>query len=86
MSRATVLKTLLEYEMHPYHAQRVQAVTPDNYLSLLNFANWYLQQTAVNQTVPADVLFTYEDTFTGSGIFKVLNSHLCGHDDVRLTQ
>ncbi|GFX83613.1 uncharacterized protein TNCV_325621 [Trichonephila clavipes] len=47
---------------------RVQAITPDDYPRRLNFATWYLQQTAENQTFPADVLFTDEAIFTRSGI------------------
>ncbi|GFU53973.1 uncharacterized protein TNCV_3442571 [Trichonephila clavipes] len=65
--------------MHPYHLQRVQAITPDDYPRRLNFATWYLQQTAENQTFPADVLFTDEATFTRSGMFNMHNSHLWAH-------
>ncbi|GFV48916.1 uncharacterized protein TNCV_1343251 [Trichonephila clavipes] len=64
VSHQSVLWTLHEDKMHPYHLQRVQEITPRR----LNFATWYLQQTAENQTSPADVLFTDEATFTRSGI------------------
>ncbi|GFU34937.1 uncharacterized protein TNCV_2992291 [Trichonephila clavipes] len=66
VSHQSVLRTLHEDRMHPYHLQRVQTITPDDYSRRLNFATWYLQQTAENQTFPADVLFTDEATFTWS--------------------
>ncbi|GFW09165.1 uncharacterized protein TNCV_2101191 [Trichonephila clavipes] len=55
---------------------RVQAITPDDYPHRLNFATWYLQQTAENQTFPADVLFTDEATFTRSVGPYILPSRL----------
>ncbi|GFX20077.1 uncharacterized protein TNCV_1436371 [Trichonephila clavipes] len=78
-SHQSVLRTLHEDRMHPYHLQRVQTITPDDYPRRLNFATWYLQQTAGNQTFPADVLFTDEATFTRSGMFNMHNSHLWEH-------
>ena len=39
-SHVTVLKTLLEFEMHPYNLQRMQEMIPDIYLPRLNFAHW----------------------------------------------
>ncbi|GFV40876.1 uncharacterized protein TNCV_1637601 [Trichonephila clavipes] len=43
VSLQSVLRTLHEDIMHPYHLQRVQAITPDDYPRRLN-----LQQTAEN--------------------------------------
>ncbi|GFU53978.1 uncharacterized protein TNCV_5057011 [Trichonephila clavipes] len=79
VSHQSVFRTLHEDRMHPYHLQRVQAITPDDYPRRLNFATWYLQQTAENQTFPADVLFTDGATFTRSGMFNMHNSHLRSH-------
>ncbi|GFS86893.1 uncharacterized protein TNCV_216121 [Trichonephila clavipes] len=79
VSHQSVLRTLHEDRMHPYHLQRVQAITPDYYPRRLNFATWYLQQTAENQTFLADVLFIDEATFTRSGMFNMHNSHLWAH-------
>jgi len=81
VSHQSVLRTLHEDGMHPHLLQRVQAITPDDYLPSLNFARWYLQQTAANPTFPADVLFTDEATFTRSGMFNIHNSHLRAHDN-----
>ncbi|GFU32085.1 uncharacterized protein TNCV_3833351 [Trichonephila clavipes] len=72
VSHQSVLRTLHEDRMHPYHLQRVQAITPDDYPRRLNFATWYLQQTAENKTFPADVLFTDEATFTRSEVVPEL--------------
>ncbi|GFU34270.1 uncharacterized protein TNCV_4976271 [Trichonephila clavipes] len=79
MSHQSVLRTLHEDRMHPYHLQRVQAITPDDYPRRLNFAFWYLHQTAENQTFPADVLFTDEATFTRPCMFNMHNSYLWDH-------
>ena len=72
---------LLEGEMHAYHLQRVQAMAPDSYLPLLNFAHSYLEQTAFNRTFPAGVSFTDEVNFRRWSMLNVHNSHLWGHDD-----
>ncbi|GFY25494.1 uncharacterized protein TNCV_2486141 [Trichonephila clavipes] len=79
VSHQSALRTLHEDRMHPYHLQRVQAITPDDYPRRLNFDTWYLQQTAENQTFSADVLFTDEATFTRSGMFNMHYSHLWAH-------
>ncbi|GFT18452.1 uncharacterized protein TNCV_4059501 [Trichonephila clavipes] len=39
-SHQSVLRTLHEDRMHPYHLQRVQAITPDCYPRRLNFATY----------------------------------------------
>ncbi|XP_035216814.1 uncharacterized protein LOC118190234 [Stegodyphus dumicola] len=53
VSHAAVLR-LHEDRIHHYHLQRVQAMNLDEYFPCLNFAHWYLQQSAGNQTFPAD--------------------------------
>lgn len=35
--------------LHPYHVQRVQALTQSDYPRRVEFASWFLQQNAVNQ-------------------------------------
>ena len=53
----------------------MQAITPDTYLSRLNFVCSYLQTTA-NETPLADVLFTDKDTFTRLCMVNIHNFHL----------
>lgn len=81
ISHATVLRTLHEDGRHPYHLQRVQALTPADYPRRVTFARWYLQQAAAIPTFPADVFFTDECTFTRSGMFNTHNAHLWAHEN-----
>ncbi|GFX69425.1 uncharacterized protein TNCV_1547561 [Trichonephila clavipes] len=54
VSHQSILRTLHEDRMYPYHLP----------LMIIHVVLTLLQQTAENQTFPADVLFTDEATFT----------------------
>ena len=79
ISHTTVLKTLCEHGIHPYHLQRVQIMNPDHYLPFLNFARWYLQYATANQTFSVDVLSIVEATVTRSIMFNIHYSYLKAH-------
>ncbi|KAJ4429302.1 hypothetical protein ANN_26306 [Periplaneta americana] len=56
----TVWRLLKEYQLYPYHLQRVQALSPADYPARVRFCQWFLQQCGVNPNFPALVLFTDE--------------------------
>ncbi|GBM05154.1 hypothetical protein AVEN_197716-1 [Araneus ventricosus] len=60
----------------PYHVQRVQELTQRDYPRRVEFARWFLQQSAVNPDFGATVLFTNECTFTREGAFNTHNQHV----------
>ncbi|KAJ4426295.1 hypothetical protein ANN_27108 [Periplaneta americana] len=60
----TVWRLLKEYQLYPYHLQRVQALSPADYPARVRFCQWFLQQCGVNPNFPALVLFTDEAQFT----------------------
>ncbi|KAJ4432110.1 hypothetical protein ANN_20725 [Periplaneta americana] len=45
----TVWRLLKEYQLYPYHLQRVQALSPADYPARVRFCQWFLQQ-CVNET------------------------------------
>ena len=49
-------------------------MNPDDYCPLLNFAYWYLQQIAANQTFHEGVFFTDDVTIKRSNMFHIPNS------------
>ena len=85
LSHVADLRTLHEDEKHPHYLHRVQAVTPYDNFSRLNFARWYLQKTAINKTLFADVLFADETTFVCLEMFNIYNSYLWAQDKILRT-
>ncbi|KAJ4436202.1 hypothetical protein ANN_18832 [Periplaneta americana] len=71
----TVWRLLKEYQLYPYHLQRVQALSPVDYPARVRFCQWFLQQCGVNPNFPALVLFTDEAQFTRDGITNFHNQH-----------
>ncbi|KAJ4451198.1 hypothetical protein ANN_02658 [Periplaneta americana] len=72
----TVWRLLKEYQLYPYHLQRVQALSPADYPARVRFCQWFLQQCGVNPNFPALVLFTDEAQFTRDGITNFHNQHV----------
>ncbi|GBN19942.1 hypothetical protein AVEN_35916-1 [Araneus ventricosus] len=59
-----VWRVLRDEGLHPYHAQKVQALIPADYAPSVEFARWCLQQLEAQPDFSAHVLFTDESTFT----------------------
>ncbi|KAJ4427551.1 hypothetical protein ANN_25199 [Periplaneta americana] len=72
----TVWRLLKEYQLYPYHLQRVQALSSADYPARVRFCQWFLQQCGVNPNFPALVLFTDEAQFTRDGITNFHNQHV----------
>ncbi|KAJ4450318.1 hypothetical protein ANN_01738 [Periplaneta americana] len=49
----TVWRLLKEYQLYPYHLQRVQALSPADYPARVRFCQWFLQQCGVIPNFPA---------------------------------
>ncbi|KAJ4437091.1 hypothetical protein ANN_17226, partial [Periplaneta americana] len=81
----TVWRLLKEYQLYPYHLQRVQALSPADYPARVRFCQWFLQQCGVNPNFPALVLFTDEAQFTRDGITNFHNQHLWAYENPRAT-
>ncbi|KAJ4426611.1 hypothetical protein ANN_26409 [Periplaneta americana] len=81
----TVWRLLKEYQLYPYHLQRVQALSPADYPTRVRFCQWFLQQCGVNPNFPALVLFTDEAQFTRDGITNFHNQHVWAYENPRAT-
>ncbi|KAJ4451659.1 hypothetical protein ANN_03129 [Periplaneta americana] len=81
----TVWRLLKEYQLYPYHLQRVQALSPADYPARVRFCQWFLQQCGVNPNFPALVLFTDEAQFTRDGITNFHNQHVWAYENPRAT-
>ncbi|KAJ4435786.1 hypothetical protein ANN_18405 [Periplaneta americana] len=77
----TVWRLLKEYQLYPYHLQRVQALSPADYPARVRFCQWFLQQCGVNPNFPALVLFTDEAQFTRDGITNFHNQHVWAYEN-----
>ena len=58
-----------------YHLQRVQAFQPRDYSSLMDFAQWYLQEKAADRHFTASVLFMDEAAFSLEDVMNCYNLH-----------
>ncbi|KAJ4439751.1 hypothetical protein ANN_07879 [Periplaneta americana] len=81
----TVWRLLKEYQLYPYHLQRVQALLPAHYPARVRFCQWFLPQCGVNPNFPALVLFTDEAQFTRDGITNFHNQHVWAYENPRAT-
>ncbi|KAJ4437933.1 hypothetical protein ANN_13872 [Periplaneta americana] len=81
----TVWRLLKEYQLYPYHLQRVQALSPADYPARVRFCQWFLQQYGVNPNFPALVLFTDEAQFTRDGITNFHNQNVWAYENPRAT-
>ncbi|KAJ4437983.1 hypothetical protein ANN_13922 [Periplaneta americana] len=80
-----VWRLLKEYQLYPYHLQRVQALKPADYPARVRFCQWFLQQCGVNPNFPALVLFTDEAQFTRDGITNFHTQHVWAYENPRAT-
>ena len=80
ISHNTVWRLLREQQLHPYHLQRVQGLTPGDYAPRVTFCRWLLQQ-ADNPTFLTKILFTDEATFARNGITNYHNDHLWAEEN-----
>ncbi|KAJ4436248.1 hypothetical protein ANN_18879 [Periplaneta americana] len=81
----TVWILLKEYQLYPYHLQRVQALSPADYPARVRFCQWFLQQCGVNPNFPALVLFTDEAQFTRDGVTNFHYQHVWAYENPRAT-
>ncbi|KAJ4428626.1 hypothetical protein ANN_24671 [Periplaneta americana] len=81
----TAWRLLKEYQLYPYHLQRVQALSLADYPARVRFCQWFLQQCGVNPNFPALVLFTDEAQFTRDGITYFHNQHVWAYENPRAT-
>ncbi|KAJ4426740.1 hypothetical protein ANN_26539 [Periplaneta americana] len=81
----TVWRLLKEYQLYPYHLQRVQALSPADYPARVRFCQWFLQQCGVNPNFPALLLFTDEAQFTRDGIRNFHNQHVWAYENPLVT-
>ncbi|KAJ4446068.1 hypothetical protein ANN_12759 [Periplaneta americana] len=85
VSHTTVWRLLKEYQLYPYHLQRVQALSSADYPARVRFCQWFLQQCGGNPNFPALVLFTDEAQFTRDGITNFHNQHVWAYENPRAT-
>ena len=84
MSHVTVWGILQEI-LRSYHLERVHALTPADYPSLMHFCNWNLNQTILQADFANCVLFTDEACFTHERIYNSCNSHVWSMENPHAT-
>jgi hypothetical protein len=75
VTHSTVWRVLRE-QLYPYHLQRVQALSLQDYPAGVMFCQWFLQYCFTNPNFPAFVIFVDEAQFTRDGIQNFHEHHL----------
>jgi transposase len=71
---STVLKVLKKSQrLHPYHISLHQELKETDYAARLEFANWFLEQTDIDETFDRRVLWTDEAHFSLDGTLCTKN-------------
>jgi hypothetical protein len=63
--------------LYPYHIQRVQSLTQEDYPRRQNFCEWLLQENDQNPMFVSKILMTDECCFTRNGILTFI-IHITG--------
>lgn len=75
LSTSTVWRTLNRNSMYPYHVQRVQGLTENDYGPRLNFCQWFMTHLERMPTFSETILFTDEAAFDRDGVMNFHNTH-----------
>lgn len=74
-SQNFVWRTLKMNGLYPYHFQKVQGLTPNDYPLRQQFCEWLLNRTEAAAGFPTNILVTDECCFTRNGRLNFHNAH-----------
>lgn len=75
VSHWTVWRTLKESLLYPYHVQRVQSLTANDFCPRRRFCEWLVRMSDQNPLFHCNILMTDECCFTRNGILHFHNTH-----------
>jgi hypothetical protein len=76
ITKTIVHDILKEQLLHPYHIQKVHAMSEADYAPRVEFCTAFLERQRTNPTFISHVLFTDEAGFTRDGIINCHNMHI----------
>ncbi|RZB40800.1 DDE 3 and/or HTH Tnp Tc3 2 domain containing protein [Asbolus verrucosus] len=71
----TVWRTLKESLLYPYHVQRVQSLSANDFHPRRRFCEWLVRRSDQNPLFHSEILMTHECCFTRNGILNFHNTH-----------
>lgn len=74
-SKSVVHRILKEQLLHPFHIQKVHAMSPADYPARVQYAHWFLQKQQEDRKFIGSVLFTDEAGFRRDGVINSHNVH-----------
>lgn len=84
ISASSVLRTLQEQQLRPYHFTRVQELLPRDFGPRKEFCQWFLRKLRHDRHFSRIVLFTDEASFTRKGIINFHNIHTWADENPNL--
>ncbi|XP_074039498.1 uncharacterized protein [Leptinotarsa decemlineata] len=75
-SKSTIHRIIREQLLHPFHIQKVHAMTPQDSPARLEYANWFMDRQREDMPFINRVLFTDEAGFSRDGVINSHNLHI----------
>lgn len=80
-SKSTIHRIIREQLLHPFHIQKVHAMTPQDFPARLEYANWFMDRQREDMTFINRVLFTDEAGFSRDGVINSHNLHIWAEEN-----
>ncbi|KAB0805629.1 hypothetical protein PPYR_02599 [Photinus pyralis] len=84
-SNMSVWQVLNDEGMHPFHLQKVQGLSHNDYAPRVETCQWFLQQCQAEPDFASLLMHTDECCFTRDGYFNVHNSHVWSENNPHAT-
>lgn len=81
ISHASVFRILKKEGLRPYHFTPVQNLLPTDLPRRMEFAQFIMDKTNVNNNFVSNILFSDEATFTRRGVFNWRNCHIWDNEN-----
>lgn len=84
-TKSTIGRVIKEQLLHPYHLQKVQALSPVDFPARLQFSQWFVQNHQQNPRFHQSILYTDEAGFGRNLVFNCHNSHFWADENPHAT-
>lgn len=83
--KSIVGRILREQLLHPYHIQKVHALSPVDFPARVQFSQWFIQKYEQNHAFIRSVLYTDEASFGRNGVINSHNLHVWSEENPHAT-
>lgn len=85
VSKNTISRIFQEQLLHPFHVQKVHALSHEDFPARVEFSNWVLEQHTNNRDFISSILYSDEAGFTKNGVINSHNLHVWADENPNST-